>query len=173
MTNNLKKLAVCAVMALGGVALAQDAEPQAAEAAPHENVPVPSAEEVKRVWTYFQKGQTQGPIAVDARLCTEVAKEGPNKFECTVEVPADGLKAGTSVMLWQAYMIPQGDTVDDLMIQVKQGNVVRETKDVKVKGDSWRTRQWTGVRLNKPGTWNVSIVRGDQVLKSLDVTVTK
>jgi hypothetical protein len=172
MTNNLKKLAVCAVMTLGGVALAQDEAP-AAEAAPHENVPVPSAEEVKRVWDYFQKGQTQGPIAVDAKLCTEVAKEGANKFECTVEVPAEGIKAGTSVMLWQAYLIPQGDAVEDLMIQTKMGNTVRDTKDVKVKGDYWRTRTWTGVRLNKPGTWTVSILRGDQVLKSIDVTVTK
>jgi hypothetical protein len=172
MTNNLKKLAVCAVMTLGSVALAQDEAPQA-EAAPRENVPAPTGEEAKRVWDYFYKGQTQGPVLVDAKLCTEVAKDGPNKFDCTVEVPADGVKAGTSVMLWQAYLVPQGDTVEDLMVQVKQGNTVRETKDVKVKGEGWRARQWTGVRLNKPGTWNVSVVRGDQVLKSIDVTVTK
>jgi IS4 transposase len=57
------------------------------------------------------------------------------------------------------------------MVQTKLGNVVRETKDVKVKGEGWRARQWTGVRLNKAGDWTVNIMRGDQVLKTLSVKV--
>ncbi|HEX8819732.1 MAG TPA: hypothetical protein VF794_07420 [Archangium sp.] len=169
MAGNLKKLAMCAVVAFGGVAMAQDAA--APEAAAREPVKVPSADAVKSTWDYFYKGQTQGPVLVEAKLCTEVAKDGPNKFECTAEVAPEGVKANTSVMLWQSYLVPQGDTVEDLMVQVKQGNVVRETKDVKVKGEGWRARQWTGVRLNKAGDWNITIMRGDQVLKTLNVKV--
>jgi hypothetical protein len=165
MAGNLKKLAMCAVVAFGGVAMAQDAEPA------REPVKAPSADAVKTTWEYFYKGQGQGPVLVEAKLCTEVAKEGPNKFECVTEANPDGVKAGTSVMLWQSYLVPQGDSIDDLMVQVKQGNVVRETKDVKIKGEGWRARQWTGVRLNKAGDWNVSVMRGDQVLKSIDVKV--
>ncbi|MCY1073888.1 hypothetical protein [Archangium lansingense] len=169
MASNLKKLAMCAVVAFGGVAMAQEAEPSAAPA--QEPVKAPSADAVKTTWEYFYKGQGQGPVLVDAKLCTEVAKDGPNKFECTVEANPDSIKAGTSIMLWQSYLVPQGDSIEDLMVQVKQGTVVRETKDVKIKGEGWRSRQWTGVRMNKPGEWTVSILRGDQELKSIKVKV--
>ncbi|WNG54360.1 hypothetical protein F0U59_05865 [Archangium gephyra] len=168
MAGNLKKLAMCAAVAFSGVAMAQDA----VESAPaQESVKAPSADAVKTTWEYFYKGQGQGPVLVDAKLCTEVAKDGPNKFECIVEANPDSIKAGTNVMLWQSYLVPQGDSIDDLMIQVKQGNVVRETKDVKVKGEGWRARQWTGVRLNKAGEWTVTVMRGEQELKSIKVKV--
>ena len=169
MAGNLKKLAMCAAVAFGGVAMAQEPAPAAAPA--HEPVKAPSADAVKSTWEYFYKAQGQGPVLVDAKLCTEVAKDGPNKFECTAEVSPDGVKAGTNVMLWQSYLVPQGDSIEDLMVQVKQGNVVRETKDVKVKGEGWRARQWTGVRLNKAGDWTISVMRGDQELKSIKVKV--
>ncbi len=169
MAGNLKKLAMCAVVAFGGVAMAQDAATEAAPA--QEPVKVPSSDAVKSTWDYFYKGQGQGPVLVDAKLCTEVAKDGPNKFECTAEVAPEGVKANTTVMVWQSYLVPQGDTVEDLMVQTKLGNVVRETKDVKVKGEGWRARQWTGVRLNKAGDWTVNIMRGDQVLKTISVKV--
>ncbi|MBJ6760155.1 hypothetical protein JGU66_05235 [Myxococcaceae bacterium JPH2] len=168
MKKTLMRSVVCAVVGLASAAMAQDA---AAPEAPKEQVKAPSADAVRDTWNYFYKGQGQGPILVEAKLCTEVAKEGPNKFECTAEVGAEGVKAGTSVMLWQSYLVPQGDSVEDLLVQVKQGNVVRETKDVKVKGDGWRARQWTGVRLNKPGAWTVNIMRGDTVLKEVQVKV--
>jgi hypothetical protein len=109
---------------------------------------------------------------VDAILCGEVAKEGPNKFECSAPLdPSAPLKAGATVWLWQSYLVPQGDTVEDLMVQVKQGSVVRETKDVKVKGDGWRARQWTGMRLTKAGDWSIVLMRGDKVLKTLNLKV--
>ncbi|HYO57470.1 hypothetical protein [Archangium sp.] len=167
MAGNLKKLAMCAVVAFGGAAMAQNAEPTTAPA--QEPVKAPSADAVKSTWDYFYRGQGQGPVLVDARLCTEVAKEGPNKFECVTEVSPDGVKAGSSVMVWQAYLVPQGDTIEDVTIQVKQGNVVRETKDVKLKGEGWRARQWTGVRLSKPGEWTITLLRGEQELKSIKV----
>ena len=160
--------AVLVVVGLSSsLVLAQDAAPPPAKAP----VKVPAADAVRDTWTFFREGQGQGLVLVDAKLCTEVAKDGPNKFECTAEVGPEGVKANATVMLWQAYLVPQGDSIEDLMVQVKQGNVVRETKDVKVKGDSWRTRQWTGVRLSKPGEWTVVVVRGDQVLKEVKVKV--
>jgi hypothetical protein len=168
MAGNLKKLAMCAVVAFGGGAMAQDAAPAAPAAEP---VKAPSGDAVKSTWDYFYKAQGQGPVLVEAKLCTEVAKDGPNKFECTAEVAPEGVKANTTVMVWQSYLVPQGDTVEDLMVQTKLGNVVRETKDVKVKGEGWRARQWTGVRLNKAGDWTVNIMRGDQVLKTISVKV--
>ena len=170
MKKMLTRSVVFAALTLSPVALAQDAA--APSAAPTTPVNKPSADAVRDTWNYFYKAQGQGPILVEAKLCTEVAKEGANKFECTAEVdPSAGVKANTTVMLWQAYLVPQGDSIEDLMVQVKQGNTVRETKDVKVKGDGWRARQWTGVRLNKPGNWTVSVMRGDQTLKEIQVKV--
>ena len=171
MKKMLTRTVVVAALTLSPVALAQDAAPAAAPT----GTPAakPGADAVKSTWDYFYKGQGQGPVLVEAKLCTEVGKEGANKFECTAEVdPAAGVKANTpNVVLWQAYLVPQGDSVEDIMVQVKQGNTVRETKDVKVKGEGWRARQWTGVRLNKPGSWTVSVMRGDEVLKEIQVKV--
>jgi hypothetical protein len=166
MKKMLTRTVVCAALTLSPVALAQDAAPAS------DSTAKPGADAVKATWDYFYRGQGQGPVLVEAKLCTEVAKDGPNKFECTVEVDPDaGVKANTTVMLWQAYLVPQGDSIEDIMVQTKQGTTVRETKDVKVKGDGWRARQWTGVRLNKPGTWTVSVMRGDETLKEIQVKV--
>ncbi len=166
MKKMLTRSLVCAVLGMSSMAMAQDAEAPAKEPAK-----VPSADAVRDTWNFFYKGQGQGPVLVEAKLCTEVAKDGPNKFECITEVGPEGVKAGTTTMLWQAYLVPQGDSVEDIMVQTKQGNVVRETKDVKVKGEGWRARQWTGVRLSKAGDWTVSILRGEQVLKTFNVKV--
>ncbi|RYZ33519.1 MAG: hypothetical protein EOO71_41775 [Myxococcaceae bacterium] len=157
---------LCAVLGVATVAGAQEAAAPAAE-----TVKAPSADAVRDTWNFFYKGQGQGPVLVEAKLCTEVAKDGPNKYECTAEVGPEGIKANTTVMLWQSYLVPQGDSVDDISVQVKQGATVRETKDVKVKGEGWRARQWTGVKLSKPGAWTVVIMRGDQVLKEVPVKV--
>ena len=109
----------------------------------------------------------------DAKLCLEVAKAGENKFECIQEVPAEGVKAGTYVSVWQAYLLPQGDVIEDVMIQLKQGDVVRETKDVKLKGEGLRTRSWNGFRIPKPGSWTITILRGSETLKSFTVNAFK
>ncbi len=176
MKTKLIRGALFAALTIPALALAQDEAPAAAPANPP--MKAPSAESIKETWDYFYKGQGSGPVLVEAKLCTEVSKTGANKFECIAEVnPADGVKANTpNMMLWQAYLVPQGDAIEDLKVQVKQGNTVRETKDVKVKGDGWRARQWTGVRFNKPGTWSIVVLRETEgqepvVLKTIDVKV--
>jgi hypothetical protein len=148
------------------------AEPPPASTPPAAAVTRPSAEAVKQTWDYFYRGQGQGPVLIDAILCVDVAKDGPNKYECVGPLdPAAPVKVGAPVTLWQSYLVPQGDTVEDLTVQVKQGSVVRETKDVKVKGDGWRARQWTALKLTKPGEWTINLMRGEQVLKSFTLKV--
>jgi hypothetical protein len=176
MKTKLIRGVLCATLTIPALALAQDEAPAAAPANPP--MKQPSADSIKETWDYFYKGQGSGPVLVETKLCSEVAKEGPNKFECVTEVnPADGVKANTrGLLLWQAYLVPQGDAVEDLRVQVKQGNTVRETKDVKVSGTGWRARYWTGVSFNKPGTWSIVVLRApqegpEQVLKTIDVKV--
>jgi hypothetical protein len=167
-------------MLAGGTALAQDAQTPpaasaapAAPAAPAANVAKPSAESIKAVWDFHLKGQGAGVVLADAKLCTEIAKEGDNKYECTAEIGPEGVAAGTTVLLWQAYLVPNGDSVEDIGVQVKQGDTVRETKDVKIKGTTMRTRTWTGIRAPKAGDWTIAVVRGTETLKTLKLKVTK
>ena len=155
-------VAAFAAAALGSTALAQDAAPAA-------SVEKPTPEAIRSFWAYYFKGQGSGPALADAKLCLEIGKEGDSKNECVKEVPAEGVKAGTTVYLWQAYLLPQGENVEDMSMQVKLGDTVRETKDIKLKGESIRTRNWTGVRLAKAGTWNLVLMRGDQTLNTYTV----
>ncbi|HLL51947.1 MAG TPA: hypothetical protein VK447_00290 [Myxococcaceae bacterium] len=170
-------------MLAGGAALAQDAAAPAkpaegtaaAPAAPVTPAKAPSTEALKEVWD-FHRTPGSGVVLGDAKLCTEVGKEADaaNKYECTAEIGAEGVPAGTSIYVWQAYLVPKGDSIEDITVQLKQGDAVRETKDVKVKGtESMRARTWTGLRLAKAGDWTVTINRGGQVLKSMKVKVTK
>ena len=114
----MKHLAFLAVMLFATPALAQD-KPAADQAKPAAQEPVkaPSADAVKSTWDYFYKGQGQGPVLVDARLCTEVAKEGPNKFECVTEVSPDGVKADKGVRARCTTVLSGAPTdIDILMV---------------------------------------------------------
>jgi len=171
MRNAIRAITL-AVLATSGAALAQDAEPAAA---PPEavSVPKPTPEAVKSTWDFHYKGKGGGVVLADAKLCLEVAKDGDMKSECIKDLPPEGVKAGTSVLVWQAYLVPQGDTVEDIMIQLKQGDVVRETKDVKVTGLSIRTRTWNSMRIPKAGSWTITVMRGDETLKTFTVNAIK
>lgn len=132
----------------------------------------PSPEQVKAVWDFYEKGKGQGLVLADAKICTDVAKTGDQKAECTAEVGPEGVKPGTLVYVWQAYAVPKGDEIGDVTIQLKQGETIRETKDVStLKGDAWRVRTWQGLTLRKAGTWTINIQRGDKTLKSFSVKV--
>jgi len=154
-----------ALAVLGSTALAQNANP----VPPAASVEKPTPEAIRSFWAYYFKGQGGGPALADAKLCLEIGKEGDAKNECVKEVPAEGVKAGTTVYLWQAYLLPQGENVEDMSMQVKLGDTVRETKDIKLKGESIRTRNWTGARLPKAGTWNLVLMRGDQTISTYTV----
>lgn len=139
---------------------------------PAAEVKPPSADQLKAVWDFYEKGKGGGLVLGDAKLCTDVAKTGDQKAECTAEVTEAGVKPGTLVYVWQAYLVPRGDEIGDVTIVVKQGETIRETKDVStLKGEAWRVRTWQGITLRKAGTWTINIQRGDKTLKSFNVKV--
>lgn len=166
MPGRLAHCLPCLWLFAASTALAQDGGTK-----PAPPVVAPSPDAVQHVWDYFYKGQGQGPLLVEAKLCLEVAKEGPQRFECTALVPPEGVKAHSNVVVWQSHLVPQGEIVEDLVVQVKQGNTVRETKDVKLKGEGWRARSWVNVRVGKAGDWSVQLMRQDKVLKTLNLKV--
>lgn len=155
----VSSLAVVAV--LGGSAVAFAGPP-----AP------PSPEAVRAVWEFFEHGKGQGVVLGEVQLCTEITKTADNKNQCAHELPTSGIKPGTQVYVLQSYLVPKDEEVGDLTVQVKEGDTIRETKDVGLmKGSNWRVRLWSGVRLGKSGAWSISILKGTTVLKRFALKV--
>jgi hypothetical protein len=166
--NRLSSLAATLALAAAGAAFATDPEPPADAAAMA--VEKPSPEAVRAFWNFYFFGKGQGLVLADAKLCTEIAKEGPNKSDCAKEISAaEGVKAPQIINVWQAYLVPKDDTIEDITIQLKLGDQIRETKDVKVNGASIRYRNWTGLRIPKAGKWTINIMRGSETLKSMEL----
>lgn len=171
MIRRLSLAAATLSLALAGAALAEDPMPPApAEAAPMAPVEKPTPEAVRAFWSFYFNGKGQGVVLADAKLCLEVAKDGPNKFECVKEVPSDGVKPNAVISVWQAYLVPKDDVVEDITVQLKLGDQIRETKDVKINGASIRARNWTGLRIPKAGTWTINIMRGADTLKTFTLS---
>jgi hypothetical protein len=175
MIRRILAAAATVSMVLAGTAFAADpaeAAPAPADAAAAPAMPVekPTPEGVRAFWNFYFNGKGQGLVLADAKLCLEVAKDGPQKSECVKEVPAEGVKPGTMVNVWQAYLVPSGDQIEDMSIQLKLGDQIRETKDVKINGSSIRWRSWNAFRIPKAGKWTLTIMRGSETLKSLELT---
>jgi hypothetical protein len=146
----------------------------AAAAEKQSDAPVykPSAEAVRSVWEFYFKGKGQGVVLAESKLCLEMVKEGENRNDCEKEVPESGVKVNAPFVVWQAYLVPVGEVTDDLVVQLRQGELVRETRDVKIPAQSIRVRAWSHFRIPKPGKWTLTIQRGKEILKSFDLQAT-
>lgn len=131
----------------------------------------PTPEEAKKVYEFIDHGQGQGIVIEDAKLCNEIPKTGDHKSECTEELK-DGFPAGSKVYVWFAYLIPKGDAIEDIAVQIKEGDKVKETKDIsKLEGKGYLNHTWTIFTPKKAGTWSAVITRGDKVLKTLSLKI--
>ena len=134
----------------------------------------PTADAAKAFLDFYYTGQGQGVVLADAKVCTEVSREGDNRYECVDTVDLNALQAGETYNLWMLFVVPEGDTYEDILVQFNQGGLTRQTKEVSVSG-SLRYRTWKSLRLTKVGDWTIKVLhaRGDAVeeLASLSVTV--
>ena len=131
----------------------------------------PTSDEARKVFDFMEKGQGQGVVLVDAKLCNEIPKKGDHAAECTEELTTE-VPAGAKVDVWMSYLVPKGDTVTDVSVQIKEDGKVRETKDFdKLEGKGYLQRTWTAFTPKKAGTWSAVIVRGDKELKALTIKV--
>src|SRR5262245_18292208 len=127
----------------------------------------PSPDQIKSVWDYYQKGQGKGPILGDAVLCKTVEQKAKDtKFECT-EPLGDSAAKGDTVNVWVAFLVPKDDVIETVTVQAVLDGQVRETKDLKLKGESMRSRTWTAFTLKKLGKWEFTIQDGEKTLKTL------
>lgn len=134
------------------------------------SVSQPAPDAIKSVWEHFYKGQGKGAVLADAVLCKTVEqKDKEKKFDCAEE-QGDTAKKGDTVNVWVAFLVPQGDKIETITVQALLDGQVRETKDLQLKGESWRSRTWAAFSLKKAGKWEFKVNDGDKTLKSLSVT---
>ena len=118
---------------------------------------------------FYYNGQGKGVVLADIKLCTEVIEN-----ECSEEVAPVALQQGQTYMLWMMYVVPQGDEIDDIIIQYNSGGITRKSGQVSVKG-SIRYRTWNSFTPNRAGNWDIVVLHdngGDvQTLKTITTTV--
>lgn len=132
---------------------------------PMDVMAAPTSKMVKEVVDYFYKGQADGPILTDAKICRTV-----KSLNC--EEPADpkAFAAGEPARIWMQFFVPKGATYDDIIVEYKYEGVPRNLASHKVEG-SIRYRMVDSYKLNKIGKWTITIKKGLTVLKAFDVNV--
>jgi len=112
----------------------------------------PTAEAAMSFLNFYFKGQGQGVVLADVKICTEIKDN-----ECVDTVAADSLKNGSQYYLWMLYVVPKDDQVDDIIIHFNYGGLTRLTRDVSVRG-SIRYRTWKSFTLDRTGKWEIKIM---------------
>jgi hypothetical protein len=126
---------------------------------------VPTAEMVKQVIDYYYYGQDQGPILAEAKLCKTV-----EALECVEQIEAGSFPLGETVKVWMRFLVPQGATYDDILVEYKYEGTPWRVQPHKVEG-SIRYRVIDSFKLNKAGNWSISIRKGPHTLQTFDVKV--
>lgn len=135
---------------------------------------VPSSAEAKKVLDYYYTGQGQGVVLIESILCSEINKEGDNKNNCAEALNAAEIQTKQKLNLWMAFLVPNNDPAQNIIIQFEHNGIARMVKNVQVSG-SIRYRTWRKVSFSKTGKWTVKIIhdKGDdvQLLETLNITV--
>jgi hypothetical protein len=147
--------------------LAQEAVPAATPPGPPP--PAPTADEVKKVTEYYLKGVGGGPILMESVLCAK-AERVEGKLACLEKLPAT-IKKGDPIIAYVKFFVPKGGKYEDLKVKFLLNGEVRSTSDFTL------TESWTGyanykqATAQKPGTWEVQVLRGETVLAKHSVIV--
>lgn len=128
-------------------------------------VAAPSSDTVKQTVDYFYNGQDEGPILMDARLCQTV-----ENLECTAEIDPSSVGAGDTVNVLLQFFVPKDAVYDDIIVEYTHNGVPRRLTSHKIEG-SIRYRILNKYKLNKPGEWSISIKKGTENLKILELDV--
>lgn len=127
----------------------------------------PTSDQVNSVFEHYWDGEGD-TILADALLCSEIErKKKETKFDC-ITAAANTVNKGDRVNVYMTFLVPKGQE-KELMVQATHNGVVRETRDVTVKGKFIRARTWKTFSLRKSGTWEFKIIDGARVLKTLTV----
>jgi hypothetical protein len=160
MSNSRALLA--AVLTCARFALAEDAPP---------TLPVPTADEIKRVMDFQENGKARGPVLLDLIPCLKVdtTKASATAYNCLEPIKGP-VKKGATVSAWMSWLCPRGGVYEDLIVQFIHEGQVRQTIDLKVEGLA-RVRMFRSHQLGKAGQWKIRVARGDKEVATTAVTV--
>lgn len=129
----------------------------------------PTADEVKKVFAYFNEGKGSGPVLLELEPCLKVGhEEGKPKKTC-VEPITDPVPPKTTVFAFTRYFVPADDTYEITFEWLHDGKE-RAAKTASVStGYAYGT--WKGSTLHEPGEHTIRIKVGDEVLGTTKVTV--
>ncbi len=117
----------------------------------------PSAEEARKVITYYYDGKGSGAILMDHVLCQEVGQEGPEKNQCISDNDPGQVAQGQELFVWMSFLVPSEDKADIIVTFSRKGKV-RRTASVKLSGAT-RFRTWKKIPTDKAGSWLVSVMQ--------------
>lgn len=126
---------------------------------------VPPADAIKQVVDYYYHGQNEGPVLVEAKVCKTV-----HKLECKTEMDTESVPKGETVNVWMQFFVPEDAVYDDIMIEYTHEGVPRRLIPYSIKG-SIRYRVVDQYKLNKTGSWEITIKKGTQGLKTFALEV--
>jgi len=133
---------------------------------------VPSPEEAQRFLDFYCNGQDRGVVLAEARICTDVPRDGNRAYACVGEVAPDAVQTDQSYYLRMVFVVPQGMTDVPIVVQYAHQGTTRDEDEVTVSG-SIRYRTWTVFTLREAGPWQFQIARvtdaGPESLRTLDV----
>lgn len=134
----------------------------------------PTPEEAKKVLDFYYHGKGMGAVLVDTKICRDVQREGDEKSECAGDITGQTVKKGDAAYVWMAFMAPNGEEPQNIIVQFELNGVARSVKNISVPGQL-RARTWVKFTFDKVGSWKVKIVHDtgsstDQ-LGTRDVTV--
>lgn len=142
-------------------------------APPHSSAQdVPSPEEAQRFLDFYYNGQDRGVVLAEARICTDVPRDGDRAYACVGEVTTDAVQTNQPYYLRMVFVVPQGMTDVPIVVQYTHQGTTRDEDEVTVSG-SIRYRTWTVFTLREAGPWQLQIARatdtGPERLRTLDV----
>ncbi len=117
----------------------------------------PTSDEVLKVVSYYYNGHTDGAMLIEKKFCEDVALNGGNRYDCTVEHKKNEFKENQKVLLWFNFFAPKGDNAR-ILVQYTRNNIVRKTNYLNI-GNAFRHRKWVQVPTNINGKWKVKIIQ--------------
>ena len=127
----------------------------------------PPPKTLKDAVNYFYNGQNEGPVLVDTKLCKAI-----HSLDCRSGLDPNAIPIGETVNVWMQFFVPKDAVYDDIMVEYAHEGVPRMLTPHKIQG-SIRYRLVDKHKLDKPGSWTISVKKGKTSLKKIDVKVIK
>lgn len=129
----------------------------------------PTADEVKKVFDYFNDGKGGGPILLELTPCLKVGHQEGNPKKACVELAEGKVPAKSTVFAFTRFFVPADDEYEVTFEWVLDGDVKASKTAMVTTGYAFGT--WKGSTLRAPGEYTLRVRNGEEVLGTAKVTI--